>query len=338
MSVMINTFSNKIRSCCHASATLCGYCSYSFFLTNPRRYRYQNCNTLCNTVFIIVIFCLTTWLVSQQNTQIKASTLSPWQTSYESKRIQIPHYLLLDIDDRSESKCKQIFQNVIPNIEQNNMKDKDFIRSLFENKISSAYITYSDMDKAIPEIRAKLCSNISYEWILFSIVEKDQLPATCTYTAATTLVLVVFILIIAIGIFLKSSSVAFYCSKLKRCVRYPTNQVTPTIPSNIQTLNVNLWNYMVPAARGVNEFNTVGSDGDIDESHTPERDGDSDGSSTVGLDGDMDESHTLASDGEMDPINLLPPYNPGSLDTMSGESAKDWLQSTSSIGSLYQNS
>ncbi|CAF1083496.1 unnamed protein product [Adineta steineri] len=180
-SAIRNTFLDRIRSCCHAIDILFEYCSYGFFSTNPKCSRCQNCNALLNTVFIIAIFCLTTWLVLQQNTWIRVSTLPPSKISYESNRIQIPHYLLLDLHDRTESKCKQIFRNVIPN----------------------------------------------------------QLPATCTYTAATTLVLVVFILIIAIGIFLISSFVASYFYELNRCIRNPTSQT-----------------YMAPAVGEMDESNT----------------------------------------------------------------------------------
>ncbi len=81
----------------------------------------------------------------------------------------------MDIDGNSEPQCKQIFENVIPNIARHNITDKNLVRLLFGNKIHPVYVTHSDTNETITMMQAKLCSNTSNEWILFTILEKGDI-------------------------------------------------------------------------------------------------------------------------------------------------------------------
>ncbi len=83
--------------------------------------------------------------------------------------------MLLDIDNNSRPICKQIFQNIIPHIVRNNITDKDLVQSLFGNKFNPVYLTNSDSNETMPIMQVELCSNISNEWISFTILEKGDI-------------------------------------------------------------------------------------------------------------------------------------------------------------------
>jgi hypothetical protein len=65
-----------------------------------------------------------------------------------------------------------MFETNIPHIARPNITDKDLVQSLFDNKLNQMYAWYSYSSEAVPITRSKLCSNISNEWILFTILDK----------------------------------------------------------------------------------------------------------------------------------------------------------------------
>lgn len=87
----------------------------------------------------------------------------------------VPGYLLLDVDDNGKSKCKEIFEIIIPHVAQPNITDKELVKSLFGYKFNPAYLTHSDSNESLSLIQSKLCSNITNEWILFTILEKGSI-------------------------------------------------------------------------------------------------------------------------------------------------------------------
>jgi hypothetical protein len=88
----------------------------------------------------------------------------------------------LGVNGNSKPECKQIFENVIPNIARHKITDKNLVQSLFGNKIHPAYVTHSDTSETIIMMQAKLCSNNSNEWILFTILEKGDIIRYFHYT------------------------------------------------------------------------------------------------------------------------------------------------------------
>jgi hypothetical protein len=78
----------------------------------------------------------------------------------------------LDINNNRQATCKQIFENVVPNIKQFNITDKELVRLFLGKNFNPAYIAYRDSNETIPMMHGKFCSNTSNQWILFTVLQE----------------------------------------------------------------------------------------------------------------------------------------------------------------------
>ncbi len=165
-------------------------CRYGYSRIRPRRRNFQRSTSGWKLLCLLALLgCIIQFFVMQKlrNTKnfllpIKASYLSEnvqsifycfyWIKIHTFLYLKAPRYLLLDIDEESQPKCKQIFESSIPHSLRHNTTDKELIKLLFGDKINLAYVAHSDSNDRTSMMQGLLCSNTSNEWILLTIVEK----------------------------------------------------------------------------------------------------------------------------------------------------------------------
>ena len=159
-----------------------------FLSPHSRRQTYKFWERWLWTLCILTI-CLSSLLLYNEKLQLQSTLInlvkksSEW-TTIITRSIEIifysdwdlfsffqiePRFLILGINDRRQSMCKPVYEEIVPKLESLNISDEDFVQAFVGKYFNPSYIAHLNTNATMANMTTEYCSNRTHQWILLSV-------------------------------------------------------------------------------------------------------------------------------------------------------------------------